>query len=182
MNVLDAQAEDTKFDMQKLFFCYTFDVICDIAFGQDVDTINNPEHPFANAFDSVNGICSWRLFLHPVIWKTQRFFKLGQEKDVPRYIETMRKTINKFVVDALEADEDALDQDTHVLALAIKALRKDKNGKNEFNQEISVAYLTDLANTFIIAGRGLLTLSLSLLCLYLLSIYLSVCHDTCCVV
>ncbi len=146
-------AEVGAFDIQKLFFCYTFDVICDIAFGQDVDTLNNCNHPFAKAFDSANAICSWRNFLPPSVWKTARFFKIGQEAAMPGYQKTMRDVVDKFVQDALTADSDALEHETHVLALAIKALRKDAAGKQEFKQELSAAYLTDLAMTFIIAGR-----------------------------
>lgn len=68
-------------DIQRLYFAFTLDSIGEIAFGVNIGSLHNPDHPFARAFDTAQKLCEARFFspvfelapcLHPREWRLRR--------------------------------------------------------------------------------------------------------------
>lgn len=85
-DMLDGCAKaGTELDMQDVYFRYTLDSIAEIGFGTTIGSLEDPEHPFARAFDGAQWHAEKRFFfpLWPVVepfttggWQYRRSIKV----------------------------------------------------------------------------------------------------------
>lgn len=100
--VLDNIPSGKTFDLQKLFFKYTFDAFCEIGFGFKVNSLLS-DHPFAAAFDRANTISCYRFETPSAIWKAKRALNIGREKELKRCIAIMDSIVYDIVNQRSEA-------------------------------------------------------------------------------
>lgn len=75
----DESKGSTVVDIQRIANCFTFDSICNIAFGVKVNSLQKNEHHlrFQQAYDICNQLAFRRFFMPSMWWKFQRLFNLG---------------------------------------------------------------------------------------------------------
>lgn len=56
----DYCVHQTEFDIQNLFLSFTLDSVGEILFGYNIDSLHNPKHEFARAFNYVQDVAYWR--------------------------------------------------------------------------------------------------------------------------
>ncbi|KAI7728203.1 hypothetical protein M8C21_012895 [Ambrosia artemisiifolia] len=89
-------AGSDTFDLQHVLRKFSFDTICNIAFGVD------PWSSFAQAFDAALEHTSNRFMSpFPVVWKLKRYFNIGDER---KYKETI-KIVNQFAMDVIKSKD-----------------------------------------------------------------------------
>src|SRR5690242_5691798 len=88
---------DSVFDLQKLFFAYTMDSICEIAFGKRLNSLRQ-EVPFANAFDRAQELTVRRFFMPFQAWRLLKVFNIGSERELGNCV----RVINDFVRGVIE--------------------------------------------------------------------------------
>merc|ERR1712054_219280 len=138
-------------DIQRAFYAYTMDTFASIAFGLDLDSLNE-SHVFAASFDHIQKCCNDRI-RNPA-WKWCRLLGLTQDE---RDIQSCRKHIVDFT------------------DWVIKQKRRDLEGEKlgpdiisrfiASNPTISNKELRDIVMNFIIAGRDTTAATLSW-CMY----------------
>eukprot|EP00008_Paramoeba_atlantica_P007091 CAMPEP_0201489744 /NCGR_PEP_ID=MMETSP0151_2-20130828/23513_1 /ASSEMBLY_ACC=CAM_ASM_000257 /TAXON_ID=200890 /ORGANISM="Paramoeba atlantica, Strain 621/1 / CCAP 1560/9" /LENGTH=445 /DNA_ID=CAMNT_0047875431 /DNA_START=253 /DNA_END=1590 /DNA_ORIENTATION=- len=130
-------------DLQDLFARYTFDSICTIAFGMEVNSLggNARDVEFQKNYDIAQNTASARFF--DPLWKFKRFCGLGLEGALPKHVKVLDDYIYKVIKDRLENVDDG-QQD--MLSLYIDYGRK--KGK-----EFDLKFLRDMVLNFVIAGR-----------------------------
>eukprot|EP00755_Sulcionema_specki_P036564 Sspe_Gene.107186::Locus_85270_Transcript_1_1_Confidence_1.000_Length_882::g.107186::m.107186 len=99
--------EGGAFDLQRLFYCSTFDAINEIAFGRAVDSLGGAERDleFQQAFDNANEVCSER-FVKPY-WKLLRLLGIGKEGENKRNLDI----ITRYIEDALAENKEGGSKD-----------------------------------------------------------------------
>lgn len=142
---LDKKAPTDEFNIQQLYYAYTFDAFSTIAFGQQMHCLERP-HPFPTAFDAANAVCSFRVILPPAGWKLMRFLKLGDEGKMVGYEKVLTDTVNKVIEDRLGKETAEGDYGSDLLGLFIEAY-------NKRNEKPTPQELRDTVLNFIIAGR-----------------------------
>jgi hypothetical protein len=98
---LDQLKEFDVIDMQDLFYRYTLDSICQIAFGINIHSLASDatkQPAFATAFDAAQETSALRWFAPPVVWRFKKLFGIGCEGAMPQHI----KVINEFVYDVVK--------------------------------------------------------------------------------
>ena len=108
------QHDKKPVDLQNLFQCFTFDTMCDIAFGVSPGAVemascgDKPE--FLESFGETTSIgslgfeiCGWflsdfaqtvcllRMLKPPLVWKTERYLRLGDEAELPAHGQRMQE-------------------------------------------------------------------------------------------
>jgi len=137
-----------ELDLQQLFFRITFDVICDIAFGADTDTVLNPKlgndengvptgFQLAADFDRTNVIVVERM--QTPWWKINRFLGIRKEGEFKHCIKRM----DRFVDSILDAELAPGAEAKGDLLSLFRAKEPDADR----------AYLRDVVMNMIIAGR-----------------------------
>ncbi|KAK4371398.1 hypothetical protein RND71_010873 [Anisodus tanguticus] len=91
--------EGSIVDLQDLFQRFTFDTTCILVTGYDPGcvSIDFPDVPFSKAMDDAEEAILFRHALPEIIWKLQRWLKIGQEKKMIRARETLDYTIDKYI-------------------------------------------------------------------------------------
>eukprot|EP00697_Spironema_sp_BW2_P015596 gnl/Spiro4/6513_TR3340_c0_g1_i1.p1 gnl/Spiro4/6513_TR3340_c0_g1~~gnl/Spiro4/6513_TR3340_c0_g1_i1.p1 ORF type:complete len:519 (-),score=130.21 gnl/Spiro4/6513_TR3340_c0_g1_i1:77-1555(-) len=134
-----------QIEMQNVFQRFTFDSFCHIAFGAfDVKTLENGTHPFAEALDEAQRICSWRL-IQPwfFIW---RFFNVFSEKRLRQCIAELDKFVQQVYDQYNALDSRQRESRTDVIAMSYAEAQK--QGKT-----LSPKEFRDIVVNLIIAGR-----------------------------
>jgi len=154
-------ANGASVDIQAIFFKFTLDSICDIAFGRgkEMNTLE-VDHPFGNAFDQANAICSRRFFVPSWLWKVKKLLNIGEENELRKHCSVIESFVNTIVTGRM-ADGAESQQEGDLLSLFIEDNKKK-------NQEITPKELRDVVMNFIIAGRDTtawaMTATIMLLC------------------
>ena len=152
VTIIEEKSKNGIFDIQQLFFKYTFDAICEIGMGIDSSTLDDKFNSFENSFDKVQEIIE-RRFFNP-IWKLQNYLKIGTESKFHQYI----KNINQYIFNIIEQrTKNAIDLETKSDILSQFML----NESNKYK-------LRDVITNFLIAGRDT-TASALTWCIYVLS-------------
>ncbi|KAJ3237777.1 hypothetical protein HDU81_009016 [Chytriomyces hyalinus] len=139
-----AKAGD-EFDLQDLFYRFTFDSFTKIAFGVDMNTVSEKEKaPFMVAFDEVQARTAKR-FLTPM-WETGEYMS-GQAAIHARQIREIRE-FGRDIIRKKRANDEAgiVCSESDLLSLLMKV--KDDKGQLP-NDEL----LVDYALNFLLAGR-----------------------------
>jgi cytochrome P450 len=131
-------------DWHDLMHRFTLDSIGEIAFGVHVGSLQNPEIPFARAFDEVQNILMQR-FLNPAYRVTEVF--TGQRWRLQRSVQVLGDFCSALIRQR-RASGDYLVKDD-VLSRFMRM--KDEDGK--FVALDNEALLRDVVLNFIIAGR-----------------------------
>ncbi|KAL8150293.1 hypothetical protein V2J09_020101 [Rumex salicifolius] len=151
------QSVDTGrlFDLQNLLRRFTFDNICKIAFGYDPALLlpSLPESPFAAAFEEAVAISSIRFrALSPMVWRIKRFFDVGSERRLRIAASKVRDFAAEIVKQRMENSLPESDSDQDLLSRFIKSEHSDEK------------FVTDIAISFILAGRDTTSAALTWFC------------------
>lgn len=130
---------------------YTMDSFCEIAFGEEVDTLRNTGHAFAPAFDALQESCMKRFF--DPLWKIKRMLGVGVEADIKRY----NKVLDDFCSDVVARRRQDLHKKlprTDLITMFMKQAAKEK-------RELGDKELRDIIINFMVAGRDTTAVALS---------------------
>ncbi|AYV80388.1 MAG: cytochrome P450 704B1 [Harvfovirus sp.] len=133
----DASTFNKQIDLQDLFFRYTFDCICAIAFGFESNTLHS-KNTFSVAFDNAQKIIFERMFTLPLLWKIKRALSCSSERELAASIRVLHNYISEIIRER-KTKENADD----LLSLALLAM-DNSNGES---------HLIDLVLNVLIAGR-----------------------------
>jgi cytochrome P450 len=132
-------------DFQQLMFDFTFDSICDIAFGVKMHQLGSKTpHPFCEAFDSLQTLVTARTVTAPMWWKSKRAFGVGNEKTFAAHVRVVDEFIMGIVRDRRKNPAEYQSDDLLSLFLEDAAKR---------GEELSDEMLRDLVLNFMVAGR-----------------------------
>ncbi|KAM3280993.1 alkane hydroxylase MAH1 [Capsicum chacoense] len=86
-------------DLQDLFQRFTFDTTCILVTGYDPGcvSIDFPDVPFSKAMDDAEEVILFRHALPEIVWKLQRWLRIGEEKKMISARETLDYTIDKYI-------------------------------------------------------------------------------------
>jgi len=132
-------------DFQTLFFQFTIDTICEIAFGKDIDSINT-DCQFGRSFDIAQQIIIHRFFVPPFYWKLKRFLRIGQEGALRKHIRVLRDFCDKIIRERQEVKQDQLRKFPDLLSRFISEAR-------DRGETLSLNESRDIILNFMIAGR-----------------------------
>ncbi|GAB2277063.1 hypothetical protein Dimus_011771 [Dionaea muscipula] len=165
--------EGREVDLQMIFEKFTFDNICNLAFGVDpacLDAAHDQDSSkstssskmmihshsaFAQAFDAAAEICFFRfLWPLPLIWKVKRFLNIGSEKRLKEAV----KVIDNYATDVIKTKEKKL------LYISDSDHERDQDLLSRFMHSGSVQldfdcieekrkFYRDIVVSFILAGR-----------------------------
>jgi len=144
-------------DLQDMFFRFTLDSIAEIAFGQNLDALHCPKHPFAVAFDRAQHLCARRSISPPFIWKTLKCFQCGEEREITRHCRFLRAFCTEMARKRLAEGESRLRRFPDLLSRFISEAR-------DRGEELSDDYLCDTVLNFMVAGRDTTACLLSWSC------------------
>ncbi|KAI7728197.1 hypothetical protein M8C21_012889 [Ambrosia artemisiifolia] len=134
-------AGSNTFDMQHVLRKFSFDTICNVAFGVD------PWSSFAQAFDAAMEHTSNRFMSpFPVVWKLKRYFNIGDER---KYKETI-KIVNQFAMDVIKSKDTQNCYETNKDLLSKFMVFSWGMG---FEDEERSKFLRDTIINFVFAGK-----------------------------
>ncbi|CAN4090051.1 unnamed protein product [Withania somnifera] len=86
-------------DLQDVFQRFTFDTTCILVTGYDPGciSIDFPDVPFSRAMDDAEEAILFRHALPEMIWKLQRWLRVGEEKKMIKAQEILDYTIEKYI-------------------------------------------------------------------------------------
>lgn len=165
VSVLDAKGAEEGFDLQSIFYGYTFDAFSNIAFGQHLNSIVEP-HVFPKSFQRLNTICVTRLFI-PGLWKLLRLLGVAYESPLKTEETILNKHVEDVIVSRLgDSKEDADGPEgafgNDLLGLFMEAFEKREGRKP------SKKTLRDVVMNFLIAGMDTTawTLTAMIMCMH----------------
>ncbi len=91
------------FDVQKEFMSYTIDITTSIAFGYNLDTINNKTDDFQKHLEHIFPMINERITAPLPLW---RFYKKKKDKDLIASLNAIEKLVHKFIAEAKERLKD----------------------------------------------------------------------------
>ncbi|KAJ7524956.1 hypothetical protein O6H91_17G029300 [Diphasiastrum complanatum] len=155
------------FDLQELLTRFSFDNICQIAFGVDPACLHFslPAVKFAEAFDEATGIVAERFMcIHPLLWKIMRALNIGSE----RRLREALQVVDKFAIDVVrsrrmeieerkgkgESDEDRSD-------LLSRFMNIEQDLVNDQELPDRDEFLKDVVISFLLAGKDTTATALS---------------------
>jgi len=138
-------------DIQKAFYAYTMDTFSYIAFGLDIDSLNET-HSFAIAFDKIQCKSNDRMS-HP-LWKWCRFFQLTQDERDIRACQKELVAFTDWVIGQKRREIEGEELGPDLISRFISADPTTSNSE-----------LRDIVMNFIIAGRDTTAATLSW-CMY----------------
>ena len=152
--------QNTVIDLQDVLQKFSFDNICNVAFGVDPACLssdyekheNSVSLSFAKAFDDAVGICSSRFMSPlPLVWKTKRFLNIGSEKRLKEALQV----INTYAMEIIRSKEEKMKKGDKLLRDQDLLSRFMSSSANmEFqDQEQRRKFLKDIVISFILAGR-----------------------------
>ena len=145
MSLLDQKAtRGEAIDLQPVFYAFTMDTFCSIAFGVELDSQTKP-HAFAKAFDVVQEL-SARRFQVP-FWKIGRLLQTKAERELKQHVAI----IDNFAKTIIEGRRRTLNDKGSKLGVDLVTRFLQRAEQN--NEKIDTKTLRDIVLNFIIAGR-----------------------------
>ncbi|CAN6279073.1 unnamed protein product [Urochloa humidicola] len=88
-------------DMQDVLLRFTFDNICEAAFGVDAGCLAGclPDVPFARAFERATELSLARFVTPPFVWKAKRALGVGSERALAEAARAVREFADRTVAD-----------------------------------------------------------------------------------
>ncbi len=125
---LDRAARDAEaIDLQKVLMQYTVDVTAGLAFGIDMNTLENPDAAIQAHLEQVFPMVMKRIFA-PFPW--WRYLRLPSDRDFDRHLAKVHEAIRGFIRatrDRMAADPDLASHPNNLLE-ALVAARDDEGG------------------------------------------------------
>nr|XP_010905514.2 cytochrome P450 86B1-like [Elaeis guineensis] len=155
-----AHDNQAPFDLQDVLLRLAFDNLCMVAFGIDPGCLRPelPEVPFARALENATEATLRRFVVPTAMWKVLRFFDLGNERRLKRWL----KCVDKFAYDLIRTRKEEMESGVEEkksarcdLLTAFMKL-KDENG-----MAFSDKFLRDVCINVILAGRDSTSVVLS---------------------
>lgn len=132
---------------------YTFDNVCTVACGVDTGSLTPElvEVPFVSAMSYLTEVSTSRFLVPPILWKTKRSLRLGDESKVAN----AANVVNEFAAEVIRSRRGALmsaagavGSSKHTDLLTTFMHLCDSEGK-----PYSDVFLRDVVTNFILAGR-----------------------------
>ncbi|GMH20876.1 hypothetical protein Nepgr_022718 [Nepenthes gracilis] len=145
----DAAKNRTVLDIQDILTRFTFDNICQIAFGYDPEGLSPslPESQFTSAFDEAGAIITERFkTIFPMLWKIKRFLNIGTEKKLRKAVHVVRE----FARTVVRQKKKELEGQNHGSLLESNL---DLLSRFLRSGHIDEEFVTDIVISFILAGR-----------------------------
>ncbi|KAI4329708.1 hypothetical protein MLD38_028062 [Melastoma candidum] len=142
-----AAANRTVLDLQDVLKRFTFDNICNIAFGYDPAYLvpSLPRAEFAEAFEEAVLISSGRLnAILPIMWKLKSFFRIGSERRLGELISQVRGFAGDLIREKNAQLQQAGDDSREEIDILSRYLMSGR-----FDED----YVIDIIISFIHAGR-----------------------------
>ncbi|KAL8092608.1 cytochrome P450 94A1-like [Apium graveolens] len=132
-------------DFQDILQRFAFDNICSIAFGYDPEYLlpSLPEAKFAVAFENATLLSSKRFRkIVQLVWKIQKFFNLGSEKELKESVEVVRD----FAREVMREKKEELQEKSELQTVDLLSRFLSSGHSDE-------VFITDIIISFILAGR-----------------------------
>ncbi|CAL8999029.1 unnamed protein product [Prunus brigantina] len=149
--ILDKAAKDhIAVDLQDLLLRLTFDNICGLTFGKDPETLSPelPDNPFAKAFDNATEGTLQRLLYPSFLWRLQKTFGLGAERQLEKSLRVVENYMNEAIVARKATPSDDL-------------ISRFMNKRDVDGNPFPSAVLQRIALNFVLAGRDTSSVALS---------------------
>ncbi|KAM3202053.1 cytochrome 94A1-like [Capsicum annuum] len=102
-----AHANAFVLDLQEIFGRFTFDMVCQVAFGYDphylLPSLKQNSTPLADAYRTAIKMSMGRCISPPIFWKVKKFFNIGSEKKLSLAVHELRKFIRSRIIEKKEA-------------------------------------------------------------------------------
>ncbi|CAK8543266.1 unnamed protein product [Lathyrus sativus] len=132
-------------DFQDILQRFTFDNICNIAFGYDPEYLRPSTNisKFAQAYEDATEISSKRFRLPlPIIWKIKKYFNIGSEKRLKEAVAEVRGFAKKLVREKKRELEEKSSLETEdMLSRFLSSGHSDED------------FVADIVISFILAGK-----------------------------
>jgi len=143
----DSNSQDVKvFNIQDLFFRFTLDSICEIAFGQCPDTLHNPTQTFPRAFDRAQYLINQRIWQPRFLWRIKHALQLGEERELTEVIKEVHGYCDRVVEARLQESQSTVRRYPDLVSRFI-------THAHEQGIELTREYLRDVVLNFMLAGR-----------------------------
>ena len=132
-------------DIQEVFFRLTFDIICQVAFGLDLKSVENEkQHEFALAFNEIVSLSQQRIA--DIFFQIKKCFRLGQrEKRIYELDHIIQDFYSRIIRDA-QSNSNEESKGVDLFSNFIAYARKSKVAVKNEN-------LKDLAMNLLLAGK-----------------------------
>ncbi|TMW57667.1 hypothetical protein Poli38472_014900 [Pythium oligandrum] len=103
LNVFDRSSEKGEaIDLVKIFNSFTIETFAEMGFGIKMNCLDaEEEHPLQSAFDSAQRMVVLRYQRPSFVWKLQRLFGIGAEKQLKQDIKVIDDTVFDIISKAL---------------------------------------------------------------------------------
>lgn len=132
-------------DLQDVFFRFTMDSICAIAFGDRVDTLRC-DVPFASYFDAAQAVVKERFFTPRPLWRLKRLLGIGAEGRFTECVRQIDAMAEKIVQRRKMSSTAALGRNPDLLSRFIAHYRT-------AGTDITDRDLRDIITNYLLAGR-----------------------------
>nr|AYM55631.1 cytochrome p450 [Croton stellatopilosus] len=146
--LIKACDENSVFDFQQVLGNFTFNTICKLIFGVDIE--NMVKLPFASAFDDAVEICFSRfLSPFPFLWKIKRFFNIGSERRFREAIGIINEFALHIIKSKQQENSQSIDKNQDLLSRFMIL-----SSSIEFqDEEQKIMFLRDTVISFVLAGK-----------------------------
>jgi hypothetical protein len=85
-------------DLQDIFLRITFDNICSLEFGKDLETLSPslPLNPFATAFDNATEATLQHFVFPQVIWRISKIMGCGMDVELHQSVSKVKKYLSEI--------------------------------------------------------------------------------------
>lgn len=153
-SILDSVETETSIDFQDLCMRLTLDVMVNVAFGVEMDTLKDPDLAFNQAFTAIQLHCHERF--NDLFWEFRKRFKWGERE---RTIRECAAVLDDFAFGVIERGKrNATDQQDTTSSsdrpdLVSRYLRHVARTRKKDDPEPNPRELRDLVMNFALAGR-----------------------------
>ncbi|TMW66558.1 hypothetical protein Poli38472_014906 [Pythium oligandrum] len=152
LNVFDRSSEKGEaIDLVKIFNSFTIETFAEMGFGIEMNCLDaEEEHDFQSAFDSAQRMVVLRYQRPSFVWKLQRLFGIGAEKQLKQDIKVIDDTVFDIISKALANRQNQKATDTPNLVSIF--LDRAEDAEDE-DGNIDPVFLRDMVVNFVFAGR-----------------------------
>jgi cytochrome P450 len=154
VELLSKHRLDQEIDLQDIFQAFTFDTICDIAFGADPQAleaaiVKQEKIDFLIRFDRAQNLCFNRLVVPVFVWKALRYFDLSYEKQLSEDTKELRTYVQKIIEERKRTlSMSEADKYKDILSMYMRTARESNKPYLEEDE-----YLQDVVLNIAVAGR-----------------------------
>jgi len=138
--------------MFSIFNRVALDMIGEIGFSRNINSLENPSLPFLKAFDDAQGVICNRFWTNSGVplWRIARFFGLAWEKDFPKQLRALHEYSDEIVAELIVKNKTT-GGDPSFMGLFMEAAAS--HGLEFGSDKEFRVYMRDMVLNFLIAGR-----------------------------